>query len=69
MARLAQTVVTLAGMCAAMAAFFWVQPAWLGVALAIALFFSFGFVADRIFRRLATPEQRRADLERRARAD
>lgn len=44
-----------------------VTPVWLGVGVMLALWLIGGVLSERIFRRIATPEEVRADLEERVR--
>ncbi|HEX3537664.1 MAG TPA: hypothetical protein VHU15_12955 [Stellaceae bacterium] len=65
-AQLARFGITLLGMVAAGAAFWGLVSGW-GWLAAIAIFFAAGAVADLVFRRLASKETIRSDLEDRVR--
>lgn len=66
-ARLASLAVFLACGMAGMAAYLWLRPAALGLGAFVLLGLAGLWISGRVFDRLATPEQRRADLEERVR--
>lgn len=57
----------LGGGVAALAIAFWVQPVWLGVTVAGVVLVASQVLSERLWRRHATLEQVRADLEDRVR--
>ncbi len=54
---------------AALAIAFWLKPVWLGVTAAGLVLVVSQVLSERLWRRLATPDQVRADLEDRVRND
>lgn len=66
-AQIVRTLISAAGLGAALVLFMLPGPIWLRVVLGIAFVAGAGFVAARQFRLLADPETRRRDLEDRAR--
>ena len=66
MAQWVRFAVTAAGMLMAGAAFLWLPVSW-GWLVALAIFALGGLLSERLFRRLASPEEIRADLEDRVR--
>jgi putative flippase GtrA len=67
MAQAARLLATLVSLCLAGGCWFLLGAGWLAIAVAAAVAIVGGVVADFIFRRLATPEDIRADLEDRVR--
>jgi membrane protein implicated in regulation of membrane protease activity len=66
-ARLASLAAFFAFGLAAIAAYLWLRPAAVGIAAFAVLGIAGLWLSVRVFDRLASPEQRRADLEDRVR--
>jgi hypothetical protein len=67
MAQLLRFAIALAGAILALVAWFALLPSWTAWAAGLVIVLAGFILAERTFRRLATPEQIRADLEDRVR--
>ena len=67
MAQLVRFAITLLGVGLGFAAWFFLSPGWIAWAAAIVIVLAGFSLSERVFRRLGTPEQIRADLEDRVR--
>ena len=66
-AQIVRTLISAAGLLAALVLFMIPGPTWIRIVLGIAFIVGAAVVAARAFRRLADPETRRRDLEDRLR--
>ena len=67
MAAVLRFAIGLCGMIGAATVFFFVRPAWLGAAISFIVVLVASLLVNKVFRRLASTEQMRADLAQRTR--